>query len=45
MKPSSVVYSIAFVFALTISPALAEEPVKITKLLQSSETIEGKTIA
>ena len=45
MKPSAVFYAIPFVLALMSSPVRAEEPVKITKLLQTSETIEGKTIA
>ena len=45
MKPSAVLYIFPFVLALLSSPVRAEEHVKITKLLQGSETIEGKTIA
>jgi quercetin dioxygenase-like cupin family protein len=45
MKPSAVVYAVAFVLALSNSPVWAEEHVKITKLLQGSETLEGQKIA
>ena len=45
MKPSTVVYTVAFVVAFASSPVWADEDVKITKLLQGSETIEGKAIA
>ncbi len=44
MKPSSIVYIVAFVVAFTSSAVFAEEPVKITKLLQETKTIEGQTI-
>lgn len=44
MKPSTLMYLLPFALALVSSPVLAEEHVKITKLLQSSTTIEGKTI-
>lgn len=44
MKPSAVVYTVAFVLAFASSAVWAEEPVKITKLFQGSKTIEGQTI-
>lgn len=45
MKPRAMVYTVAFVLAFASSPVWADEPVKITTLVQGSETIEGKTIA
>ena len=45
MKSSAVFYLFPFVLALMSHPVWAGEGVKITKLLQGSETIEGKAIA
>jgi len=45
MKANAMRYILLFVIALVSSPLHAEEAVKITKLLQSSTTIEGQTIA
>ncbi len=44
MNRSAVVYVIVFMLTLAGNIVRAEEGVKITKLLQGSETIEGKTI-
>lgn len=45
MKKRFLFYVLPLAFALMVSPVRADEPVKITKLLQGSTTIEGKSIA
>ncbi|HEY5648793.1 MAG TPA: cupin domain-containing protein [Nitrospiria bacterium] len=45
MRPSYLLFSLSVIAVLLSSPVLAEESVIINKLLQGSDTIEGKAIA
>ncbi len=45
MKPNATLYIVSLLLAFVSHPVQAAEDVKITKLLQSTTTIEGKAIA
>ena len=45
MKPKALLSAISFFFMFSVIAVWADEPIKITKLLQGSETLEGEKIS